>query len=50
MSPQPELCPTYEKVKGLYGLNHCPFGECTVKLEIQELFVAISYDVIVDNI
>ena len=50
LSPQPELCPTSVKIKGLYGPNHIPLGECTVKVEIPELPVAIHYDVIVDDI
>ena len=50
LGPQPELHPTNEKVKGLYGPNHSPVGECTVKLAVPELSVAITYDVKVDNI
>ena len=50
LSPQPELRPTSEKIKGLYGPNHSPLGECTVKMEIPELAIAIHYDGIVDDI
>ena len=36
LRPQPELRPTNE-IKGPYGPNHSPLGECIVKLEIPEL-------------
>ena len=50
MRPQPELRPTTENLRGLYGPAHQPLGQCTVKLEIPELAVRVEYDVIVDNI
>lgn len=50
MSPQPELRPTTENLRGLYGPAHQPLGQCTVKLAIPELAVRVTYDVIVDNI
>ena len=48
--PKPELHPTTEKIKGLYGPNHSPLGYCLIKVEIPELFVVINYDFIVDDI
>ena len=42
LQPQPELWPTSE--------NHSPLGQCTVKVEIPELAVAINYNVIVNDI
>ena len=50
LRPQPELCPTNQKIKGLYGPNYSPLGECTVSLENSEQAVAIHYNVIVDDI
>ena len=50
MKPRPELRATTERVRGLYGPEHDPKGECTVQIKIPELSVAISYDVIVDDI
>ena len=50
MSPRPELRPTSETVKGIYGPQHNPRGECTVQIEIKELAVIIEYDVVVDDI
>ena len=50
LDPPPKLRPTEEKVKGLYGPNHSPLGECTIQVEIPELAVAIQYDVVVDDI
>ena len=50
LEPQPKLRPTAEQVKGLYGPNHSPLGECTILIEIPELAVAIEYDVVVDEI
>ena len=32
LDPQPELIPTTEKVKGLYGPDHTPLGECTLQV------------------
>ena len=34
LDPQPELRPTKEKVKGLYGPNHTPLGECILQVKI----------------
>ena len=50
MSPQPELRPTSENLRGLYGPAHQPLGQCTIRIEIPELAVRVTYDVIVDNI
>ena len=50
LEPRPELRPSEERVKGLYGPNHSPLGECTIQLEIPELAVAVHYDVVVDEI
>ena len=50
MSPQPELRPMTENLRGLYGPAHQPLGQCTVRLEIPELSVRVTYDMIVDNI
>ena len=50
LDPKPVLRPTEEKVKGLYGPNHNPLGECTVQIKIPELALAMEYDVVVDNI
>ena len=50
MSPEPELRPTSENLRGLYGPAHQPLGQRTVILEIPELSVRVTYDMIVDNI
>ena len=50
LEPRPRLRPTEEKVKGLYGPNHSPLGECTIQVEIAELAVTVQYDVVVDEI
>jgi len=50
MYPQPELRPVTENLRGLYGPAHQPIGQCTVRMEIPELCVRVSYDVIVDDI
>ena len=50
MDPQPELRPTSETLRGLYGPAHQPLGECTVTLEMPELGVRVTYNVIVDDI
>ena len=50
LSPKPELRTTIETVRGLYGPEHKPMGECTVQIKIPELSVVMSYDVIVDDI
>ena len=49
LDPRPELCPTTEKIKGLYGPNHSLMRECSIKVEIPELFVVVNYDFIVDD-
>ena len=50
LEPQPELRPTPETVRGLYGPSHDPIGECTIEIHIPELCVTVQYDVIVDHI
>ena len=50
LDPKPELRPTEESVRGLYGPEHTPLGECTVQIEIPELSVQVHYDVVVDDI
>jgi len=50
MYPQPELRPATENLRGLYGPAHQPIGQCTVRMEIPELCVRVSYDVVVDDI
>lgn len=50
LEPKPELRPTEEKVKGLYGPNHNPLGECTIQIDIPELLLTLQYDVVVDEI
>ena len=50
LSPQPELRPTSDTVKGIYGPQHNPRGECTVQIEMKDLAVIIEYDVVVDDI
>ena len=50
LDPQPELRPTTEKLKGLYGQDHTPIGECTFQVQIPELSLAAAYDFIVGNI
>ena len=47
LDPQPELRTMTEKVKGLYGPDHTPLGECTLQVQIPELSVAAVYDFIV---
>ena len=47
---KPALHPTAEKIKGLYGPNHSPLGECSIKIKIPELAVAVNFDFIVDDI
>ena len=50
LNPQPELIPTKQKVKGLYGPDHTPLRECTLQVKIPELSVVADYDFIVDDI
>ena len=50
MQPQPELRPTTERLRGLYGPAHTPLGQCTLQIEIPELAVRVTYEVVVDNI
>ena len=50
LEPRPELRPATENVRGIYGPQHDPIGECTVQIKIPELSVVITYDVIVDDI
>lgn len=50
LEPKPELRPTEESVRGLFGPEHTPLGECTIQIEIPELAVQVCYDVIVDEI
>ena len=49
-STQTELCPTDEKIKGIYGPNRSPLGECKMKVEVSELSVVISLDVIMGKV
>ena len=50
LEPRPELRPTTESVKGLYGPQHNPIGECTLQVTIPELKLTVTYDFIVDDI
>ena len=50
LDPKPELCPTTEKIKGLYDPNHSPMGEFSIRVKIPELSVVINYDFIVEDI
>ena len=50
LEPRPELRATTERVRGLYGPQHDPLGECTIEIEIPELQLTVMYDVIVDDI
>ena len=42
LDPKPELRPITEKIKGLYGPNHSPLGECSINVKIPELSVVTS--------
>ena len=50
MDPKPELRPTTESIRGLYGPNHDPIGECTIQIQVLELAVVVSYDAKVEAI
>ena len=50
LDSQPKLRPTKEKVKGLYGPDRTPIGECTLQVQIPELSEGAAYDFIVDDI
>ena len=48
LDPKPELRATDETVRGLYGPDRNPLGECTVQVLIPELAVQVGYNFIVD--
>ena len=50
LDPKPELRPATENIRGIFGPQHKPFGECTVKVTIPDLAVEIEYDVVIDDI
>ena len=50
IEPRPELRPTQEKVRGLFGPERTPLGECTVCIEVPGLAIMVEYDVVVDEI
>ena len=50
MQPKPELRPSSDTIRGLYGPYHSPQGKCTVQVEIAELGIIVEYDVVVDDI
>ena len=50
IEPRPELRPTQEKVRGLFGPERTPLGECTVYIEVPGLAIMVEYDVVVDEI
>ena len=49
MSPRPELRPTTQTIRGLFGPSHNPLGVCTMKIELPDLEVIVEYDVVVDK-
>ena len=49
-SVRPVLRPSEQQVRGVFGVEHTPVGEITLRLGIPSLHLVADYDVIVDNI
>ena len=49
LEPRPELRKSSERIRGLYGPDHSPKGECTIQIQLTDLGVVMEYDVIVDE-
>ena len=49
-SVRPALRPSEQQVRGVFGVEHTPVGEITLRLGIPSLHLVADYDVIVDNI
>ena len=47
---RPTLRASEQQVRGVFGVEHTPLGEITLKMGIPSLHLVAEYDVIVDNI